>query len=76
VPLSATFTVIGSVLVCTAVVVFALGNVILITLGLAKVEAIRKNNIKKNMMSFIAEDSTSASSRRLLPIFMHLGLVV
>jgi hypothetical protein len=51
-------------------VVEALGNMILMTLGLAKVLAIKKNNIKKNMISFIDEASTSASSRLRLPTLM------
>src|SRR5690606_2654706 len=43
-----------------------LGNSSLTTCGLATAEASRKNNIKKNMMSFNAEVLTSAAGRLLL----------
>jgi hypothetical protein len=39
---------------------FAFGKVILITLGLAKVDIIRKNNNKKNIISLNDEVATSA----------------
>jgi hypothetical protein len=58
----------------TVLVVFAWGSITLITLGLARVLAIRKNSNRKNMISFSDDDSTSASSRLRLPIFMMLGL--
>jgi hypothetical protein len=38
----------------------AFGNVIFITLGLAKVDIIRKNNNKKNIISLNDEVATSA----------------
>jgi hypothetical protein len=40
--------------------VFDFGSVILITLGLAKVEIIRKNSSKKNIISLKDEVATSA----------------
>jgi hypothetical protein len=40
--------------------VFDLGNVILITFGLAKVEMIKKNKSKKNIMSLKEDVATSA----------------
>jgi hypothetical protein len=45
----------------TGVLDFALGKFTLIALGLTMVDKIRKNNSKKNMMSFNASVLTSAS---------------
>ena len=39
---------------------FAFGNVIFITLGFAKVEIIKKNNNKKNIISLNDDVATSA----------------
>src|SRR5690606_6267169 len=61
---SVTDKVINCLLVCS--VDSALGNVILITLGFAKVEIMIKNNNRKNMMSLNDDVATSALKRLFL----------
>src|SRR5690349_291143 len=50
------------------------GNKTLITLGFATVETIRKNNNKKNIMSFNDDVATSASNLLLFLSFILQGL--
>ena len=64
-------TVMGCFITC--LLLLALGSKSLITLGLTIVDTIRKNSIRKNMMSFIELVSTWEDRRRRRERFTFLS---